>query len=169
MCSQAPLESQATDLLERARQRWPKPLSEEALEHWTETQRQTWRAVEQVLIEGDFKTFVQWVRDRDDKHKFAKMYFDCREVARTVRAESYLYARDDLPPEAAEMQAKLTHDLLTVSADFRAEWFRIRWGESIDDYKDASNRTTTGCLSVLLGLFSAVAAGVAIGCLTALT
>ena len=144
------LEKQANELLERARQQWPKPLSEEELEHLTEMQKQAWRRTERLYIDGGFQTLTEWIRDRDDKRAFARMYFDLLEHARTVEADTRVYVRGDWPPKAAAMETRLARELAEVDASLRAEWFKIRWGESIESYKTAAQQpSSSGCLVVV--------------------
>jgi hypothetical protein len=130
------LEAQAAELLERAKQQWPTPVPEEALAHWTEAQRLAWRRAEKVTIDGEFDTLAKWIHGEygTDKRRFAWMYLELREFAASEAKLIQSYQRD-WPAEAAKMMAQLVCKLSTIDADFRAEWFRIRWGESIDDYR----------------------------------
>jgi hypothetical protein len=130
------LEAQAAELLERAKQQWPTPVPEEALAHWSESQRLAWRRAEKVTIDGEFDTLAKWIHGEygTDKRRFAWMYLELREFAEGEAKLIQSYQRD-MPTEAAKMMAQLVRRLSTIDADFRAEWFRIRWGESIGDYR----------------------------------
>jgi hypothetical protein len=145
------LEAQAAELLERAKQQWPTLVPEEALAHWTEAQRLEWRRAEKVCIEGEFDTLAKWIHGQfsSDPARFAGMYFELREFA--AKDLTHSFVQDGWSTEAAKMKAQLVRKLSTIDADFRAEWFRIRWGKSIDDYRTgAAARQGGGCLVTVL-------------------
>jgi hypothetical protein len=142
----------AAELLQRAKQQWPTPVAEEALAHWTEGQRLAWRQAEKVCIEGEFDTLAKWIHGQfsSDKARFAGMYNELREFA--AKDLTHSFVQDGWSTEAAKMKAQLVRKLSTIDADFRAEWFRIRWGESIDDYNGATARQGVGCLVMALSV-----------------
>ena len=88
-----------------------------------------------MTIDGEFDTLAKWIRGEysTDKTRFAWMYLELREFA--AKDLTHSFVQDGLSTEAAKMKAQLVSKLSTIDADFRAEWFRIRWGESIDDYR----------------------------------
>ena len=181
MADRQSLEAEAKALVERASHEWPRPAPEESLAHLPVVHRKKWRKLERVTIEGDFDTFVAWIglRDYEYKHtysldpnnklQFARMYFSLVQHIESIRDGTCLFSNDTLPPELANMQVNLFHEIAAVNAKYRAEWFRIRWGESIENYRAAVNRPTSSCLVAMIALIAAATAVGTTLCLLLLT